>query len=132
MIEPGNQAYLLFDGDCGICSWSAEQVQKMDRRKLFVVQPYQSIPESELQKFGITYEQCDEKLHVISRHSNVYRGAFGVNYFFWQYWPWKLLVIFIYAIPVLLVAEFMVYAWVARHRHRLSQWLGLKACLLKQ
>jgi predicted DCC family thiol-disulfide oxidoreductase YuxK len=104
----------------------------MDRRKLFVVQPYQSVPESQLQRFNITYEQCDKKLHIISQSGKVYRGAFGVNYFCWHYWPWKLLVLFIYAIPVLLVAELMVYAWVARNRHQLSQWLGLKACSLKQ
>lgn len=132
MIDISKQAYLLFDGDCGICSWSAQQAPKIDRRKLFVVQPYQSIAETELQNFGITYDQCDKKVHVIARSGKVYRGAFGVNYFCWQFWPWKLLVVLIYAIPIVLVAELIVYAWVARNRHRLSQWFGLKACLLKR
>jgi predicted DCC family thiol-disulfide oxidoreductase YuxK len=130
-IEPGQQAYLLFDGDCGICSWSSERVQKMDRRKLFVVQPYQGFAESELQRFGITSKQCSRKVHVIGRHGKIYRGAFGVNYLFWHYWPWKLLVVLIYAFPPVLLLEMLIYAWVARNRHRLSQWFGLKACLLK-
>ncbi len=132
MIAVGQQAYLLFDGDCGLCAWSAQWVQRMDRRKLFLVQPYQTYDETELQRFGITYEQCARKVQVIGRRGQVYRGAFGVNYFFWHYWPWKLLVAVIYAVPLLLLVELLVYGWVARHRYRLSQWLGLKACLLKQ
>lgn len=130
-IEVGQQAYLLFDGDCGICSWSSDWVQKMDRRKLFVVQPYQSFAETELQRFGITYEQCSQKAHVIGRGGKVYRGAFGANYIFWHYWPWKLLVLLIYALPPVLLMEVLIYAWVARNRYRLSQWFGLKACSLK-
>lgn len=132
MIQPGQQGYLLFDGDCGICSWSAERVKQIDKRQLFVVQPYQSIPEVELRKFDITYTQCDQKLHVISRHGKVYRGAFGVNYFLWQYFPWNVLVLLVYALPILLLCELIGYAWVARNRHRLSQWFGLKACALRQ
>ncbi|MFN7931519.1 MAG: DUF393 domain-containing protein [Blastocatellia bacterium] len=132
MIELGQQAYLLFDGDCGICSWSAEQAQRIDRQQIFIVVPYQSISETELQKFGISYEQCDQKLHVITRHGRVYRGAFGVNYFFWQYFPWSLLVVLIYALPPVLLGELLAYAWVARNRHRLSQWFGLKACALRR
>ncbi len=132
MIELGRQGYLLFDGDCGICTWSVEKVKEIDRRKLFVVLPYQSIPEPELMKYGITYEHCDQKLHVISRHGKVYRGAFGVNYLLWQYFPWSVLVLLIYALPILLVCELIGYAWVARNRHRLSQWFGLKACALRR
>lgn len=138
-IEVDKYAYLLFDGDCGICSWSAQEVQKMDRHGLFVIQPYQSIPEEELLKVGITQEQCNKKIQVIARgkrvcrrgYPRVYQGAFGINYFLWQYWPWKLLVIFIYAIPIVLGAELLIYAWVARNRDQLSEWLGLNACSLK-
>jgi predicted DCC family thiol-disulfide oxidoreductase YuxK len=132
MIEVGTHAYLLFDGDCGICSWSSEWATKMDRRGLFVIAPYQSFAESELQPFGITYAQCERKVQVISRRGKVYQGAFGVNYFLWQYWPWAAGVLLIYALPVLLLLELLGYAWVARNRRRLSEWFGLKACLLKR
>ncbi|MBL8206048.1 MAG: DUF393 domain-containing protein [Blastocatellia bacterium] len=132
MIELGRQTYMLFDGDCGICSWSAERVKKLDRRNLFVIQPYQSFPEIELAKFKINYQQCDQKLHLITPRGKVYRGAFGVNYILWQYFPWSLLVLLIYALPPVLLAELIIYAWIARNRHRVSQWFGLKACLLKR
>lgn len=132
MIQLGQQAYMLFDGDCGICSWSAEWVQRADRRQQFIVVPYQSVPEVELETFGTSYAQCDKRLHVISRQGKVYRGAFAVNYFLWHYFPWSLLVALICALPPVLLGEVLVYAWVARNRHRLSQWFGLKACALRR
>jgi predicted DCC family thiol-disulfide oxidoreductase YuxK len=132
MIELGQQAYMLFDGDCGICSWSAERVKKIDRRKLFIIEPYQSFPETELAKFAITYAQCDQKLHVITPRGKVYRGAFAVNYILWQYLPWSLLVFLIYALPPVLLAELLVYDWVARHRSQLSHRFGLQACRLNR
>ncbi len=130
-IEAGRD-HLLFDGDCGICTWSAEVVKRMDRGNRFVVEPYQMFGEEELMKFGITYEQCTKALQVVTRRGRVYRGAFGVNYFLWQRFPWSLVVVLIYAIPVLLLLEVIGYRLIAINRHRISQWFGMKACLLKR
>jgi predicted DCC family thiol-disulfide oxidoreductase YuxK len=131
MIEAGRD-YLLFDGDCGICAYSAERCERMDKRRQFTIWPYQSFTEAELAQYGISYADCDRKLQVITRRGRVYAGAFGVNYFLWRQFPWSLLVFLIYALPVLLLAELLGYALVARYRRQLSQWFGLKACLLKQ
>ncbi|MBI1761344.1 MAG: DUF393 domain-containing protein [Acidobacteria bacterium] len=130
-LEPG-QDYILFDGDCGICSYSAEVAQQIDQRRQFVIEPYQAIAEAELQRYGISNNACDRKVQVITRRGRVYAGAFAVNYLLWQRWPWRLLILLIYAVPVLLVCEVIGYALVARNRQRLSRWFGLKACLLKR
>ena len=37
MIQTGKD-YLLFDGDCGICTWSSEIVKRMDAKRLFTVE----------------------------------------------------------------------------------------------
>ncbi len=124
--------HLLFDGDCGVCTYSAEVARRLDRGDRFVVEPYQMFGEDELMKFGITYEQCERALQVITRRGRVHAGAFGVNYFLWQRFPWSLLVTLIYAIPVLLLLEVIGYRLVANNRHRISQWFGMRACLLKQ
>ena len=131
MIEPGRD-YLLFDGDCGICTWSADVVKRMDRARRFIVEPYQMFAEQELGPYGISYEDCNRAIQVITRRGRVYAGAFGVNYFLWQQFPWSLLVILIYAIPVLLLFELIGYRLIANNRHRISQWFGMKACLLKR
>ncbi len=129
-IEAGRD-YLLFDGDCGICTYSAEIVKRMDRDKRLIVEPYQIFSEEELMRVGITYEQCSKAIQVITRKGRVYRGAFGLNYFLWQRFPWSLLVILIYAIPILLLLEIIGYRLIAINRHRISQWFGMKACWLK-
>jgi predicted DCC family thiol-disulfide oxidoreductase YuxK len=130
LIEAGRD-HLLFDGDCGICTWSAEVVRRMARRHPFIAEPYQMFSEEELVKFGITYEQCTKALQVVTRRGRVYRGAFGVNYFLWRQFPWSLLVVLIYAIPALLLFEVIGYRLIANNRHRLSRWFGMKACLRK-
>ena len=130
MIEAGKD-HLLFDGDCGVCSWSVEWVKRMDRDGRFIVEPYQTFAEPELLRFGIRHEDCDRALQVITRRGRVYSGAFGVNYFLWCQFPWSLLVALIYAVPVLLLFELIGYRVVANNRHRISHWFGLKACLLK-
>jgi predicted DCC family thiol-disulfide oxidoreductase YuxK len=125
MIEEGKD-YLLFDGDCGICTRSAEIARGMDDR--FIIEPYQVFPEIELKIFGITYAKCAKNLQAITRKGRVYSGAFAVNYFLWQHFPWSLLVVLIYAVPVLLLIEIAGYRLIEKNRYRLSHWFGLKAC----
>lgn len=132
MIEVGQHDYLLFDGDCGLCSYSAEIGKRMDQRQQFIIAPYQSFAEDELRRFGLSYEKCARAVQVITQRGRVYAGAFAVNYFLWQRRPWSLLVLLIYVFSPLLLLELIGYRLIANHRHRLSQWLGLKACLLKR
>lgn len=131
MIEVGRHDYLLFDGDCGICSYSAEVCRRMDRRQQFVIVPYQSVAADELRKCGLSYAQCARRVQTITRRGRVYAGAFAVNYFLWRQSLWWLLVLLIYAVPPLLLLELIGYRLIANNRQRLSQWFGMKACLLK-
>jgi len=131
MIELENHHYLLFDGDCGICTSFAEAARRMDRKNRFVIEPYQNHPEEALRKWGITYAACARKMQVISQAGRVYSGAFALNYFLYHQFPWSLLLIPIYVIPLFLGFEMAGYALVAENRHRISRWLGLKACLVR-
>lgn len=131
MILQG-QAYLLFDGDCGICSFASDHARRMDQRQHFIIEPYQAFSETELGRYGLNYQICDRKLQVISPRGRVYAGAFAVNYFLWRNFPWTLLVALLYALPFLLLAEVIGYALVARNRRKLSQWFGLQACMLRR
>src|SRR2546428_1387757 len=99
-IEAGRD-YLLFDGDCGVCSWSAEVAKRMDRGRGFIIEPYQAFDESELARFGIDYEKCSRALQVITRKGRVYAGAFGVNYFLWRRVPRAVGGLVFYALPPL-------------------------------
>lgn len=123
---------LLFDGDCGVCSRSAEICRRMDRHGRFRVRPYQSVPDEELRAVGLTPAICSKKVQIVTCSGGVHSGAFAVNYFLWHHPPWSVLVALIYLLPPLLLAELIGYALVARHRHRLSAWLGLSACRIGQ
>lgn len=131
MIEDDRDC-LLFDGDCGICSYLSEVAGRMKGGRQFVIWPYQSIPEAELERYGIGYADCEQKLQVITGNGKVHAGAFAVNYFLWQRFPWNLAVLLVYLLPILLVFEIIGYRLVAANRHRISGWFGLKACLIKQ
>lgn len=130
-IELGKRSTMLFDGDCGICTYFADLVMRMDQKHLFWVYPYQSYTEDALTPLGITYADCARKLQAISNRGRVYRGAFAVNYFLYQYFPWRLVILLVYLLPPLLLLEILGYWLVARNRTRLSRWLGMKACLEK-
>jgi predicted DCC family thiol-disulfide oxidoreductase YuxK len=132
MIEIENYHYLLFDGDCGICTSFAEMARRIDRKNQFVIAPYQSYPENELKRWGITYAACTRKMQVISQTGRVHAGAFAFNYFFYHQFPWSLLLIPIYVVPIFLLLEIGGYALIAANRHRISRWLGLKACLVRE
>ncbi len=126
-IEAGRD-YLLFDGDCGICSHSANVARRIDRNHRFVIEPYQDFAEAELLAFGISFGDCTKELQVITRRGGVVSGAGAINYFLWQRFPGKLLVIVIWTVPLLPLVEMAAYALVARNRRRISLLLGLEVC----
>src|SRR5262249_58182160 len=105
MIELGKRPYLLFDGDCGICTWFADFAMRIDVQRLFYIEPYQRMPEPELQPFGLRHTDCSRRLQVITQQGKVHSGAFAVNYFFVQYFPWNLLVVMLYLLlPLFLLS----------------------------
>jgi predicted DCC family thiol-disulfide oxidoreductase YuxK len=130
MIEIGKYDYMLFDGDCGICTSFSAFAKKVDTKKYFLIEPYQKFPEEALIPLGTSHEQCARKIHVITRSGHVYTGAFALNYFFIKYLPWSLLVVSAYVMPVLLLFEIIGYAIVAKNRYHLSRWFGLKSCAM--
>ncbi|HEU4386242.1 MAG TPA: DUF393 domain-containing protein [Blastocatellia bacterium] len=131
MIGAGDRDYVLFDGDCGICSYCAEWARRRDRKGRFDVHPYQFYSAEALAGVGLTYEKCGKKAWVVSRSGRRYGGALAVNYVLLAFFPWSLLGLIFYLVPPLLLLEIVAYYFVGRNRHVLSRWLGLKACAIK-
>ena len=121
---------LFYDGECGVCTRMMETARRLDKAGLFALRPYQALDETELARFDLTPAACSRKLQVITVKGKHYAGALGVNFFFWQYWPWKFFVLLIYCLPPLWLLEIWGYALFARYRRQISQWLGLTACAL--
>jgi predicted DCC family thiol-disulfide oxidoreductase YuxK len=128
LLRIGATSYLLFDGECGLCTAFAHWARGRDRRGRFTLLPYQAVSAEALARVGLTPERCAQRLYVITRRGRVWGGVFGINAFFFHLLPWRFLVLAIYALPPLLLLEMALYALVAKYRHRLSRWLGLNAC----
>ena len=127
-IDLTQKHFLLFDGDCGVCSASADLARVIDKSQGFHIAPYQDFPENSLSQYGLDYAQCDKKVQVITKAGRRWSGAFAVNYFLWRYWPWKIGVFILYALPFLLVFEVVGYAIVAKYRSQISRLMGLRGC----
>jgi predicted DCC family thiol-disulfide oxidoreductase YuxK len=128
MIEIGKYDYMLFDGDCGICSAFSEFAKSLDVKKYFLIEPYQNFSAGDLMPLGLTHAKCAKKIHVIARNEHIFTGAFALNYFFFHYFPWSILVVCVHVMPILLLFEVIGYAIVAKNRYHLSRWFGLKVC----
>jgi len=119
---------IIYDGDCGVCSASVRKAEAVDRLRKFEVRPYQSYSAEELARWGLNAASCAHEVKLLNPSGKVYGGAWAVNYFLWQYWPWKLLVALMYVMPLFLGAEILGYKLFARNRSRISKWMGVQAC----
>lgn len=122
---------LLFDGECGICSWLALRARRIDRCARFEVVPYQLVPERDLAAWGLDHRSCARRLQLLSGAPPRPRrraGAFAVNAFLWNRFPWNVGVALLYLCPPLLLLEVLGYELVAANRAWISRRLGLGAC----
>ena len=117
---------LIFDGDCGFCTTSANFIVKESKPKITAV-PYQW---SELQEFGLTREQTEKKvyLHVAGKNysghkavakllrmqPNIFQRAVGV----------------VAIIPPFTWVGAGIYWLTAKYRHKLPG--GTPACKLER
>ena len=126
------QDTMLFDGDCGICTKSAQLAEKLDTDNLLQVIPYFDFSESELAAYGLTYADCTEYLRVVTKDGRVYSAANAVNYCGLKLWPLSPLFALLHLFPFILPFEAIVYDLVARNRTKISGMLGLNACTVRR
>lgn len=130
MTDNLNRGWLLFDGDCGVCSALADMVKNRKVGKHFRVVPSQALGEKRLNAMGLTAEDCSKRVYVVTGSGRKYAGAFAVNYVLLKWFPWSILAVLIYLLPPLLLLEVIAYRLFANNRRTISVWLGLKACSL--
>ncbi|XVX19205.1 thiol-disulfide oxidoreductase DCC family protein [Actinomycetota bacterium] len=126
--SPGGGPLLVFDGDCGFCTRSAEVAERWVRRpEGYAVQPWQRL---DLEALGLTAEECDEALQFVGADGRVSAGSDAVAAALRAgRLPWRPLGLLLAAPPVRPVAG-RVYRWVAAHRHSLPG--GTPACRMPQ
>lgn len=107
---------LLFDGTCGFCTRCAAWVKRLDRSDRVEIVPFQNPDRRE--SLGLTLAQCEAAAWTVRPDGARHRGHAAIlDSVGWALgWPGLVrLAYFPGAEPLMR----LVYAWVARNRHRL-------------
>jgi len=126
------KSVVLFDGDCGICTWSADWINARDReRNRLQVVPSQL---ADLQRVspGLTPEMTSQSVYFISDTGKGYKEARAV-FEILKCLPgiWHFIGV-VLANPVCAVLAWPLYRLVADNRQRISIRLGMMACAVPQ
>jgi predicted DCC family thiol-disulfide oxidoreductase YuxK len=105
---------LIFDGDCAFCSSSARVLRKMTRDKISVT-PYQYLDLAEL---GLTQGQTSKAVYYATQAETFSAAKAIAKCLMDSKTPWAVAG-FLMNIPVVISVAELVYAWVAKNRHRL-------------
>jgi predicted DCC family thiol-disulfide oxidoreductase YuxK len=68
-----NQIIVIYDGECAFCESSIEWIEQ---RLVIDSKPFQ---QTDLAKYGLTYQQCSQSVQVIT-HSTVLAGAAAIAF----------------------------------------------------
>ena len=68
-----NQIVVIFDGECAFCKSSIEWIEQ---RLVIDSKPFQ---QTDLAKYGLTYQQCSQSVQVIT-HSTALAGAAAIAF----------------------------------------------------
>lgn len=121
---------MLFDGDCGICSWASDRASSIDGQGRWSVVPYQLWSDTELQPWGLDQVACGRYLRVLMPDGSVHSGIYGIMRFMLDHPQTAALAVGVYLFPPLLWLAGVAYELVARNRREVSVALGMNACKL--
>lgn len=106
---------LIFDGDCGFCTWAVQVTQQRIRPRA-VIRPWQHI---NLNEIGVTREQCAEAVQWVDTSGAVFSGGRAVSQaLLVSPMPWSALGRF-FTLPGVRSLVDLVYRGVAANRSRL-------------
>jgi predicted DCC family thiol-disulfide oxidoreductase YuxK len=109
---------LIYDGDCGICTQSANWARARLPADVEVV-PWQALPD--LAALGLTFDDVESAAWWVDDDGTLYRGEVAATRTLREIGgPWRVAAAVLNLAPVRPVAR-AIYELVARNRHRLSR-----------
>jgi predicted DCC family thiol-disulfide oxidoreductase YuxK len=114
---------VLYDADCGVCTWTARLLRRLDRHQMLRLIPLTSasLPGQP------TRDTLLEQLHVMDSDGMWWAGADACVEIADRV-PWLRPLVWLSAFPLSGPLFALSYGLVARNRHRLGDLLGLNAC----
>jgi predicted DCC family thiol-disulfide oxidoreductase YuxK len=114
---------VLYDADCGFCTWTAAAVRRLDRDRKLRLIPLQVAAE----RLASVPHDLGATLHVVDEHGRWERGASA-----WlrigDELPWLRLLARLGRVPPFRQIVALAYVLIARNRHRLGRLAGMPSC----
>jgi predicted DCC family thiol-disulfide oxidoreductase YuxK len=118
---------VLFDEDCGVCRWSARQLQKWDRSGVLRFAGIRSA-EGDRLLGGMDPDVRLASWHVAAGNGAVWSGGFAIPVLARRLRGGAPLARLAEAFPT---ATDRLYVWIAAHRSVLGTLLGARACAVE-
>jgi len=121
----GNQHWLIWDGECGLCSASAQYLRRRDPQRKFQIVQYQHCPSPPMTPE--IFDGASRALYAVTRDGRILRGADAV-FFAWRETGGGFLAAVLGNPPLIWLMR-AGYWLVARNRGLISRWFfGGVAC----
>jgi len=118
---------LIFDGDCGICTYSSELVQRNTNSDILKVKPFQILNLPELHP-ELNEEKTSKSIYLLTSKGELYNRSKGVFETMKRmrgiYKPMGYLL----SNPIIVFLTNPIYDWVSKNRTNISVKFGLNAC----
>lgn len=111
------QPVLIYDGDCGFCTRTANLVKRLNVHNRFDVLPSQT--PGLLAQSGLIEQQAMEAAWYVAADGRLHRGAAAMNAALNALGGLYRVASWVYQVPGLRQLEDVAYAWVARNRYRM-------------
>lgn len=118
---------LIFDGDCGICTFSSELVQRHSADSFLEIKPFQVLKLSELHP-DLNEEKTSKSLFLLTNDGKLYNRSKGVFETMKRMRGFYKPLGYILSNPIVVFIANPIYDWVARNRAKISIKFGLNAC----
>jgi len=130
MLTSVEKSVVVYDGECGFCRTQVERIRDMDRNHEFECVPFQT-PGLEERFPQLANVDFNTGMRLIMPDGRTHVGADAIQQIAVRLPVWRRLA-WLYHVPILHGLSQWAYAWVARHRMRLSGTCKSCACEVGQ
>jgi len=122
---------LIFDGDCGICTSTAEFIKKRADESFITVKPYQVLNLSEIHN-ELNAEKTSKSVYFYEVNtSRIYSKSKAVFMVFKRMNGIYKVMGYLLDNPLLVFISNPIYNLIAKNRTKISEFFGLNACKIE-
>ena len=114
MVKLISRPYLIYDGICNLCIGSVKILNILDKSGLIRFVPYQQLPASARERYGLTKNMLQGRMHLILDNNSISSGSIAITEVCNLLTPFHFLCNLLKTKPAQLL-----YNWIAKRRYRI-------------